>query len=68
MSAPLRLTPSELHDLADALIALGNIKVKHGVDVSHLAPAQVTVNDDVTLNARWDEDEHGFVIDDRYGS
>ena len=68
MSAPLRLTPQQLSDLADALTQLSTIRVNTGVAIGAYGDHHVTVVDaDVSLRLRWDNGEAQYVVDDRSG-
>lgn len=67
MSAPLRLTATELRCLADALEDLTRVRREHGVDIAGYGQYEVRVNAaDVAVSLAWDE-EAGYVVDDRLG-
>lgn len=68
MSAPLRLTPTQMRDIADVLDALTKIREEFGVSVGGYSNAEVRHESaDVVLALAWDE-ALGYTIDDRSGA
>lgn len=68
MSAPLRLTASQLEDIANALRELSAIRVEHSVSIDTNLGASIRHLDaDTDIEIKWD-DEDGYVISDRIGS
>jgi hypothetical protein len=68
MSAPLRLTPPQLRDVANALDLLTKVRNDFGIAVGQYGSAGIEVlGTDANLDLGWD-DTTGYFIDDRSGS
>ena len=68
MSAPLKMTPREVQLLAEALTQFTQTTRSTGVRFDSYESARLRVSDESTLDVRWDDEEHEYVIDDQVGS
>ncbi|MEU8158026.1 hypothetical protein AB0B94_30605 [Micromonospora sp. NPDC048986] len=69
MSAPLKLTAKQLHDLGYFLAAVTKATNDYNVRLDAYGPFQVQIGEGgPTLAARWDDDTGDYVIDDVSGN
>lgn len=69
MSAPLKLTPTQMVEVSQALEVLNDMRTEQGVEIGsggHMEIAHVAA--DVTLAIAWSEEDETFIISDRVGS
>ena len=62
------MTPREVQLLAEALTEFTQTTRSTGVRFDSYESARLRVSDESTLDVRWDDEEHEYVIDDQVGS
>ena len=67
MSAPLVLTPRNTRRLADALDALTTMTRETGVRIDAYSAVTLRIGE-ATIEARWDDEDRTYIIDDRVGA
>lgn len=67
MSAPLKMTPREVANLAKFMSALTEATRETGVRAGSYGAFDVEVGEKANLRLWWDPDERAYIVDDRCG-